>query len=126
MIWDFCPDLMHIIKTFFERLLIGVFSGSRKPTSFKRKEPATMGGRATTKERKEYRKKKRKYDELKREYDEAVQAFDECLFDADAQKIVDERVKNLVGYPNWIKTTLVQSHALHITLYVTGSPAEFD
>jgi hypothetical protein len=31
MIWDFCPDMMHIIKTFFERLVLGVFSGSRKP-----------------------------------------------------------------------------------------------
>jgi hypothetical protein len=32
MIWDFCPDMMHIIKTFFERLVLGVFSGKRRPT----------------------------------------------------------------------------------------------
>jgi hypothetical protein len=109
MIWDFCPDLMHVIKTFFERLLIGVFSGSRKPTNFKRKVPAKPNSRATTTEREEYKVKKRKYDSTKREFEDAVQAFDESKFDTDAQKIVDERVKNLVGYPNWLKTTLVQS-----------------
>jgi hypothetical protein len=123
MIWDFCPDMMHIIKTFFERLLIGVFSGSRKPV-FKRKEPVVPGTPATAKKRgtpataeetKEYQGKKRKYDERKVEFEEAILAFDECIFDGDAQKIVDERVKNLVGYPNWIKASLVQS-----TQYIIG------
>jgi hypothetical protein len=114
MIWDFCPDMMHIIKTFFERLLIGVFSGARRPV-FKRKEPVVPGTPVTAEETKEYQGRKRKYDERKAEYGEAIQAFDECLFDGDAQKIVDERVKNLVGYPNWIKASLVQS-----TQYIIG------
>ena len=123
MIWDFCPDMMHIIKTIFERLLIGVFSGSRKPV-FKRQEPKVPGTPATAKqpgtpataeEKKEYNGKKRKYEGRKREFDEACLAFDECIFDGDAQKIVDERVKNLVGYPNWIKASLVQS-----TPYILG------
>jgi hypothetical protein len=114
MIWDFCPDMMHIIKTFFERLLIGVFSGSRKPV-FKRKEPVEPAPPATSDEKQEYKAKKRKYEGRKLEFDEACLAFDECIFDKDAQKIVDERVKNLVGYPGWIKASLVQS-----THYIIG------
>jgi hypothetical protein len=41
MIWDFCPDMMHIIKTFFERLVLGVFSGSRKP-NYSNPKPAPL------------------------------------------------------------------------------------
>jgi hypothetical protein len=104
MIWDFCPDMMHIIKTFFERLVLGVFSGARKPTKFKRTEPVDPGRRG---DRQEFMSKKRKYEARKVEYEKARVAFDECIFDADARKIVDERVKNLVGYPNWIKASLV-------------------
>jgi hypothetical protein len=113
MIWDFCPDMMHIIKTFFDRLVLGVFSGARKPTKFNQKEPVDPGWRASQEDKKEYRGKKRKYDDRKVEYEKALEAFEGCLFDADAQKIVDERVKNLVGYPNWIKASLVHSR-IHI------------
>ena len=113
MIWDFCPDMMHIIKTFFDRLLVGVFSGERKPTSFKRTEPVDPGWRASAEDRAEFRGKKRKYEGYKEQYEKAREAFEGCLFDPVAQKIVDERVKNLVGYPNWIKASLVNSRALH-------------
>jgi len=83
---------------------------------FKRKKPVEPATPATAEETKEYKGKKRKYDERKLEFNVAIRAFDECLFDKDAQKIVDERVKNLVGYPNWIKASLVQS-----TQYIIGS-----
>ena len=111
MIWDFCPDMMHIIKTFFERLMLGVYSGARKPTNFKRSEPVNPGASAPVADREEYKSRKRKYTERKEEYEKAIEAFDECLFDKEAQKIVDERVKNLVGHPNWIKNSLVHTRA---------------
>ena len=41
MIWDFCPDMMHIIKTFFERLVLGVYSGERKP-NYSNPEPEKL------------------------------------------------------------------------------------
>jgi hypothetical protein len=109
MIWDFCPDMMHIIKTFFERLLLGVFTGARKPTAFKPTEPVKPAEGATRTTVREYRGKKRTYDQLKEDYDATQLSFAECLFDAEAQKIVDERVKNLVGYPNWIKASMVHT-----------------
>ena len=117
MIWDFCPDMMHIIKTFFDRLVVGVFSGSRKPASFKRTEPVEPGRGASRADRTAFGGKKRKYDYHKEEYEKSLVAFKGCLFDTVAQTIVDERVKNLVGQPNWIKASLVHSQAFDTTAH---------
>jgi hypothetical protein len=116
MIWDFCPDMMHIIKTFFERLVLGTFSGVRKPTHFKRTEPADPGRTASAADKEAFRGKKRKYADRLEEYNKAINAFDGCVFDAVAQRIVDERVKNLVGYPRWIKASLVHARTSHCNL----------
>jgi hypothetical protein len=108
MIWDFCPDMMHVVKTFFERLVIGVFSGARRPT-FGGLEPTKPPTDANPAAKKKYKDLKTKYDADKEIYARDTLAFDECKFDEDDRKIVDERVKNLVGYPDWIKTTLVHT-----------------
>jgi len=118
--------MMHIIKTFFERLMLGVFSGSRKPPSFRHTEPADPGWRSTQAQRTEYNNKKRKYDEGKKEHDKTIEAFDGCLFDETDQKIVDERVKNLVGSPNWIKASLVNTQQHVAQHYNTRNPRNFD
>ena len=117
MIWDFCPDMMHIIKTFFERLMLGVFSGKRKPTCFRSPEPEHPGRSASRAAQKEYREKMKLYEERESEYKKAQKAFDACLFNEEDQKIVDERVKNLVGYPNWIKISLVYTNCWHFEQY---------
>ena len=111
MIWDFCPDMMHLIKTFFERLVIGVFSGSREP-SFNRKDPVKPAKGAEYQERKDYQAKKGKYEAQKKEYLEEVKACNECKFSSADQRTVDERVQNLVGYPCWIKSSLVRTLTL--------------
>lgn len=108
MIWDFGPDMMHLIKTFFERLVIGVYSGSREP-SFNRKEPVEPDDEASKEELKIYKTKKRKYEARKSEYQEMVKASQECKFSDVDQKIVDVRVQNLVGYPCWIKSSMVRT-----------------
>ncbi len=98
--------MMHIIKTFFERLVLGVFSGERKPT-FNKTEPDKPHRKASLEERKKYQKKRAKYNEQKTEFDAEITAAEECQFSADDQKVVDERVQNLVGYPYWIRASLV-------------------
>jgi hypothetical protein len=107
MIWDFCPDMMHIIKTFWERLVLGVFSGKRKPI-FNKKAPVKPKRHATDEERKIYSDKAQKYNAAVREWRKDCQAFDDCNFTMDDQKIVDQRVQNLVGYPYWIRNSMVQ------------------
>jgi hypothetical protein len=110
MIWDFCPDVMHIIKTFFDRLVLGVFSGERRPT-FNRTEPKKPEGRLSPAERAKWKKNINKYNARAKEYADAIKAFDECLFSTEAQRTVDERVQNLVGYPYWIRGSMVHSHS---------------
>ena len=61
MIWDFCPDMMHIIKTFFERLVLGVFSGKRRPT-FGLDEVKKLSKNADERTKRNYKKAKLKYD----------------------------------------------------------------
>jgi hypothetical protein len=107
MIWDFCPDMMHIIKTFFDRLMLGVYSGKRKPSKFKAPEPEDPGTGSSRADKKKYKEKLKIYEERASEYKKAREAFDACLFNKEDQIIVDERVKNLVGFPNWIKISLV-------------------
>jgi hypothetical protein len=109
MIWDFCPDMMHIIKTFFERLVLGVFSGSRRPAPFKNKRPTKPSRNAPRHVHAEYKEKKRQHKALKTAHAAELQAFDECLFTEADRKIVDRRVRNLTGYAYWIRTSLVHS-----------------
>jgi hypothetical protein len=107
MIWDFCPDMMHIIKTFFERLVVGVFTGERAP-SLNIREPAKMPKNPDIDARKKYREAKKEYDDLSEEHETAVASVQACTFSEMDKRVVDARVKNLVGYPNWIRTSLVQ------------------
>ena len=110
MIWDFCPDMMHIIKTFWERLVLGVFSGKREPT-FTPKAPVKPKTNEDAEEVKAFKLKKRKYDEAKTEWTKDCAAFKECHFEEHDRKVVDVRVQNLVGYPYWIRSTLVSAHS---------------
>jgi hypothetical protein len=109
MIWDFCPDMMHIVKTFFERLVLGVFSGSRKP-EYKHEEPKKPPRDASDEDRALYQNEKRKYNARVKEYNAELQRFAECIFTEADRKLVDRRVQNLVGFPYWIKGSLVPQH----------------
>ena len=42
IVWDICPDMMHIIKNFFEKLSFKLFAGARVPVwdASKNKAPA--------------------------------------------------------------------------------------
>ena len=107
MIWDFPPDMMHINKTFWERLVVGVYNGSRCPT-FNKTEPAKAPGNADAATKQKYVEKLDKFRVQQASYVQESIAFRECIFTEEDRKIVDERVKNLVGFPDWIKSTLVR------------------
>jgi hypothetical protein len=109
MIWDFCPDMMHIVKTFFERLVLGVFSGSRKP-EYTHEEPTKPPRDASDEDRALYQNEKRKYNARVKEYNAELQRFAECIFTEADRRLVDRRVQNLVGFPYWIKGSLVPQH----------------
>ena len=118
MIWDFCPDMMHIIKTWFERLVVGVYSGERRPT-LKKQPPIPLQADADEDEIKEHKAKTSKYRESRQEYEREILAHEMCVFTEAERKIVDERVKNLVGYPDWIKASLVSFiHNPNISVYI--------
>ena len=116
MIWDFCPDMMHIIKTWFERLVIGVFSGERRP-HFSGTKPAPLPKRTSNEEKQQHKTAMAKYKKKLQAHERECVAFDMCIFDMHDRKIVDARVKNLVGYPDWIKSTLV-----NVILYLSIMP----
>ena len=58
----------------------------------------------------------REHKAKEQEYEKEILAFDECYFNEAARKTVDRRVQNLVGYPYWIRSTLVP-HSRTYTIY---------
>jgi hypothetical protein len=126
MIWDFTPDMMHIIKTFFERLVLGVFSGVRKP-KYTNTKPVKPKRKAPPKDHKDYKAKMKKYKARVTEYANELLKFDECYFDAEARQTVDQRVQNLVGYPYWIRASMVhENHTLQILRYFENNEYAYD
>tara|TARA_B110000902_G_scaffold53995_1_gene62728 strand:- start:748 stop:1197 length:450 start_codon:yes stop_codon:yes gene_type:complete len=120
LIWDVCPDMMHIIKNFFHKLTFKVFSGGRVPKwsakSFGQHAPAqpekTVDGRRVQKKEYmeqmvEWKVKMKKYDERRAEWATACIQHHKVVFTAEDQGIVDRRVKQLVGPSKWIKATMV-------------------
>jgi hypothetical protein len=108
MIWDFCPDMMHIIKTFWERLVLGVYSGKRRPEAFKKKAPVRPHNEAPIEERTQFKVAARIYNAILAEWKADQAAFDACSFTKADMKIVDQRVQNLKGFPYWIRNSMVQ------------------
>jgi hypothetical protein len=102
IVWDICPDMMHIIKNFFEKLTFQLFSGDRVPnwSASKNKEPED-------KTAPDYADKMARYNEAKALWELAVKANKKCIFTEADQKLVDRRIKNLVGPANWIKNSMV-------------------
>jgi hypothetical protein len=109
MIWDFCPDMMHIISTFFERLVIGVFSGARrKPFTYPQPVDPGRGKNVSQERHAEYKVKHKLYTKKKKENDKLNTNQDKCTFSKADMALVDMRVKNLCGEPDWIKNSLVR------------------
>ena len=104
IVWDICPDMMHIIKNFFEKLTFKLFAGKRTPQwdNSKNKKPAQgVDG---------YRDKLKRHKDAKKRWKKAVDQNTKCIFSEADQKLVDQRVKNLVGPARWIKNSMVSEH----------------
>ena len=111
IIWDVCPDMMHIIKNFFEKLSFKLFAGACVPvwSASKNKMPDDDDA--------QYDRKKARHDDAKARWEKAVEQNKKCLFLTADQELVDRRVKHLVGPANWIKNSMVPTkHILYIEL----------
>lgn len=104
IVWDVCPDMMHIIKNFFEKLTFKLFAGKRKPEWDKSKNKKPAKGDP------DFRRKTRRHNEAKKRWKLAVEQNEMCTFSEADQIIVDQRVKNLVGPARWIKSSMVSEH----------------
>lgn len=101
LIWDVCPDMMHIVKNFFEKFTFKVFNGSRVPTwvASKNKEPA--------KDAPDFDRKMRAHKSARKRWERAVKQHKSVVFDDHSKSLVDRRIKQLVGPSNWIKSSMV-------------------
>jgi hypothetical protein len=103
VIWDICPDMMHIVKNFFEKLTWSVFSGNRIPAWSEAKHPRP------SKDGADYEAKLAKYKDAVARWKLAVKQNLKCIFPVADQELVDRRMKNLVGPANWVKNSMVCS-----------------
>jgi hypothetical protein len=108
IIWDICPDMMHIIKNFFEKLTMQVFSGARVPSWSAGKHPMP------NEDDDDYETKMAAYNKARDLWTLAVNQNKKCIFSAADQELADRRMKNLVGPANWIKNSMVRSSHIHM------------
>ena len=101
VIWDVCPDMMHIIKNFFEKLTFKLFAGSRVPNWSTYKNPPPK------EDDPDFARKEAKYQDALGRWEDAVEKNRKCTFPKADQGLVDRRVKNLVGPANWLKNSMV-------------------
>jgi hypothetical protein len=104
IVWDICPDMMHIVKNFFEKITFQLFAGKRAPEWDKSKNKRPAKGED------DYRRKLRRHNDAKQRWEKAVEQNKQCTFSEADQKLVDQRVKNLVGPAKWIKSSMVSQH----------------
>jgi hypothetical protein len=92
IIWDVCPDMMHIIKNFFEKVVLKLMGGDRVPTwsvhHNKHHGP-------------EEHKRQRMY------FKETVAKARASMYTMEERVEIDRRVSCLVGPANWLKSSMV-------------------
>jgi hypothetical protein len=101
IVWDICPDMMHIVKNFFEKISFKLFSGARVPEWDASKNVVPAKGAAN------YAEAKLRHQEAVARWKLAVVQNNACIFSKSDQELVDRRVKNLVGPAKWIKGSMV-------------------
>jgi hypothetical protein len=103
MIWDVCPDMMHVTKNFGTKILEGVLGGTRSPDWSTRKNPVPKpDGR-------DYERRRAKYDAEVLRWRESTTKNQTCTFTPEEQHLVDTRIQDLVGPSRWIRRTMVFS-----------------
>ena len=109
LIWDLCPDMMHINKNLWDRCIVALFRGKRDPTKSKKnpnpgrfydserknKEPAEKKQKTSTLEerRTAHRKKLATYTIEHNRYTEALDRAHEWTLPEAAKKSFDKRVR---------------------------------
>ena len=100
IIWDVCPDAMHIVKNLFDRCLIPLLSGKRAPTGQNLKNPK-IGSSG-------YAERHARYQAEILRLRVAQNAAAEVTFSSRSQGEVDRRVRTLSdAVEAWIPRSLV-------------------
>ena len=98
IVWDVCPDMMHIVKNFFEKLTFKMFGGARVPTWVASKNRAPAKGAPN------FDAKQARHLDAAARWKKAVDRNNKCIFSAEDQALVDRRVKHLAGTPTGLRT----------------------
>jgi hypothetical protein len=109
IIWDICPDMMHILKNFSEKILVGLLGGERVPKWSTKKNPGLDPDAP------EYEDRLTSRELQVARYDNAVKKARQCVLNEAQRKEVDARVRALVGPVGWIKHSMVRTLHKHKT-----------
>jgi hypothetical protein len=88
LVWDVCPDFMHILKNLFERYFGTLLDGERIPKDSKHHKAPRKGDA-------EFAKKKREFDAETVRFDEACARAKKCTLTQRNKEQVDIRCKKL-------------------------------
>jgi hypothetical protein len=99
-------------KELFEKLSFKLFRGDRVPAWIDSKNKKPNEGDM------DYANKLQRHLNAHQRWEKAVKMKKNCAFTANDKALVDRRIKNLVGPPNWIKNSMVRLLLLHVFTYM--------
>lgn len=94
IIWDVCPDLMHILKNMFERLFIELPSGDRAPNTSKKFNPPKQKKNETAAQ---LQTRQLKFESEVSRHKEASKRAENCKYSERSQRQFDLRMRKLAG-----------------------------
>jgi hypothetical protein len=94
IIWDVCPDMMHVLKNFFDRFFVALPSGERIPNVQKSFKKPT---RTKKESDDEFAAQERKFEKETERYAKAKKQAHACTFSDKSKKQVDVRIRKLAA-----------------------------
>jgi hypothetical protein len=105
MIWDVCPDMMHIVKNWMEKMMAKTLGGKRVPAwdSHKNQPP--------NKNDPDYDGKTERRNTEKKRFREAVACHKRVMYTTEEREEIDYRVRSLAnnGPSAWLKISMVHN-----------------
>ena len=96
IVWDFCPEMMHIISGIWKRHVFSMFAGKRTPAAVKVRKKNTFA----------------ENEALKQAHGECKECLASWALSQEKSDLADQRTLALAGEPKWVRSNIqIMSHS---------------
>lgn len=90
IVWDFCPEMMHIISGIWKRHVFQMFAGKRTPSTVKVRKKNTFA----------------ENEKLSQAHSECKEWLQSWILSKEKSCLVDQRTLALAGEPTWVRSNI--------------------